>query len=50
MRRVKIVATFGPAATYTTTFEAHQEGVDIARLKMSHREYPVHERVCCGFG
>jgi pyruvate kinase len=45
MRRAKIVATFGPAiSSYTSTLQALEAGVDIARLNMSHGEHPVHEQ------
>lgn len=44
MRRAKIVATFGPALSeYEKTKAAIQAGVDIARLNLSHGDYPVHE-------
>ena len=44
MRRAKIVATFGPALSeYENTKAAILAGVDVARLNLSHGDYPVHE-------
>lgn len=44
MRRAKIVATFGPALSeYENTKAAIVAGVDVARLNLSHGDYPVHE-------
>ena len=46
MRRAKIVATFGPAlAGYEQTKAAIAAGVNVARMNLSHGDYPVHEAV-----
>lgn len=46
MRRVKIVATFGPAlADYAKTKEVIEAGVDVARLNLSHGSHEIHEAV-----
>jgi pyruvate kinase len=46
MRRAKIVCTLGPATSSPEQVHALVEaGMDIARLNLSHGEYPVHEDV-----
>src|SRR3954452_12452567 len=46
MRRAKIVCTLGPATSSTEQVHALVEaGMDIARLNLSHGDYPVHESV-----
>jgi pyruvate kinase len=46
MRRAKIVCTLGPATSSPEQVLALVEaGMDIARLNLSHGEYPVHEGV-----
>lgn len=46
MRRAKIVCTLGPAtSTPGQIRELVVAGMDIARLNLSHGDYPVHERV-----
>ncbi|GAA3624676.1 pyruvate kinase [Microbacterium awajiense] len=44
MRRAKIVATLGPAtSSYEMVRSIIDAGVDVARLNLSHGDYPVHE-------
>jgi len=46
MRRAKIVATFGPAtASYENALAVINEGVDVARMNLSHGSYDEHEGV-----
>lgn len=46
MRRAKIVATFGPAtASYENALAVITEGVDVARMNLSHGSYEEHEGV-----
>ena len=46
MRRAKIVCTLGPATSSSEQILALVEaGMDIARLNLSHGDYPVHEGV-----
>jgi pyruvate kinase len=46
MRRAKIVATFGPAtASYENALAVINEGVDVARMNLSHGSYEEHEGV-----
>ena len=46
MRRAKIVCTLGPATSSPEQILALVEaGMDIARLNLSHGDYPVHEGV-----
>ncbi len=46
MRRAKIVCTLGPATSSPQQVHALVEaGMDIARLNLSHGDYPVHEGV-----
>lgn len=43
MRHAKIVATFGPStASYHTTRQLLEAGVDVARLNMSHGDHQIH--------
>ncbi|QIG40477.1 pyruvate kinase [Microbacterium sp. 4R-513] len=44
MRRVKIVATLGPAtADYETVEELVRAGLDVARLNLNHGDHGLHE-------
>lgn len=46
MRRAKIVATLGPATSSLEQIQALVEaGMDVARLNLSHGDYPDHEQV-----
>ena len=46
MRRAKIVCTLGPAtSTPESILELVRAGMDVARLNLSHGDYPVHEQV-----
>lgn len=46
MRHAKIVATWGPAiSSYEDTLALVREGVNVARLNLSHGTYVVHEGV-----
>lgn len=46
MRRAKIVATLGPAtADYESILGLVRAGMDVARLNLSHGDYPQHEEV-----
>jgi pyruvate kinase len=46
MRRVKIVATLGPAtSSYENIRAIIDAGVDVARMNLSHGSYDVHEEV-----
>jgi pyruvate kinase len=46
MRRAKIVATLGPAtADFDAILELVRSGMDVARLNLSHGDYPQHEEV-----
>ncbi len=46
MRRAKIVATLGPATSSFEHIQALVEaGMDVARLNLSHGDYPEHEQV-----
>ena len=49
MRRAKIVCTLGPASsTPERIAELVAAGMDVARLNMSHGDYPDHERNLAG--
>ncbi len=46
MRRVKIVATLGPAtSSYENIRAIVDAGVDVARMNLSHGSYDVHEEI-----
>lgn len=46
MRHAKIVATWGPAvSSYEDTLALVREGVNVARLNLSHGTYVVHEGI-----
>ncbi len=46
MRRAKIVATLGPAtSSYEQIRSLVDAGMDVARLNLSHGDYPDHEQV-----
>ena len=46
MRRAKIVATLGPAtADFDSILGLVSAGMDVARLNLSHGDYPQHEEV-----
>ncbi|GAA4731323.1 pyruvate kinase [Pedococcus ginsenosidimutans] len=46
MRRAKIVCTLGPAVSSPERIrELVVAGMDVARLNLSHGEYPVHEEI-----
>jgi pyruvate kinase len=46
MRRVKIVATLGPAtSSYESLRAIIDAGIDVARMNLSHGSYDVHEAV-----
>lgn len=45
MIRTKVVATIGPASASSETVEAMvREGMDVARINMSHGNYQTHDR------